>query len=102
MNITSKLARAGLCSAIALTLAGCMTTTPEYDKHFGEAVRSVQVMQTLNPNASANTNPVTGIDGRAATAAMDRYNTQFVKPSADVSAFTVGVGSGSSLNMQDR
>lgn len=102
MNITSKLARAGLCSAITFTLAGCMTSTPIYDKHFGEAVRSVQAMQTLNPNASANTDPVTGVDGRAATAALDRYNAQFVKPSADVSAFTVGVGSGSSLDSQNR
>ncbi len=33
-------------------------------------------MQILNPDASNNTDPVTGIDGRAATAAMDRYGTQ--------------------------
>ncbi|ATJ85559.1 hypothetical protein [Ralstonia solanacearum] len=98
MNITSKLARAGLCSAIAVTLAGCMTSTPIYDAHFGEAARTVRAMQTLNPNASMNSDPVAGVDGRAATAAMDRYNTQFRTPQADVSAFTVGISSGSSLD----
>ncbi|CAJ0808951.1 MULTISPECIES: hypothetical protein [Ralstonia] len=105
MNITAKLTRAGLCGAIALTAltqAGCMTSTPVYDQHFGEAVRTLRAMQTLNPDAGSNTDPVMGVDGRAATAAMDRYNTQFTKPQADVSAFAVGVGSGSSLDSQSR
>ncbi len=102
MNIISKLARAGLCGTTALTLAGCMTSTPVYDAHFGEAVRTARAMQTLNPDASMNSDPVAGVDGRAATAAMDRYNTQFRTPQADVSAFTVGVGSGSSLDTTGR
>jgi hypothetical protein len=97
MKLTSMLVRAGLCGA-ACALAGCMASTPVYDAHFGEAVRTVRAMQILDPNASMNTAPVKGIDGRAATAAMDRYNMQFSKPSADASAFTVGVGTGSSLD----
>ena len=61
MKITSMLARAGLCGSVALTLAGCMASTPAYDAHFGDAVRTVRAMQTLNPNASMNTDPVTGV-----------------------------------------
>lgn len=103
MKLTSMLVRAGLCSGAVMALAGCMATTPMYDKHFGDAVRTVQAMQTLNPNASmTNTDPVLGVDGRAATAAMDRYNTQFRTPTADASAFTVGVGKGSSLDSMGR
>jgi len=98
MKYLSMLARAGFCGGAAIALAGCMHTTPRYDAHFGDAVRTVQAMQTLNPNASMNTDPVTGVDGRAATSAMDRYNTLFRAPTADTSAFTVGVGSGSSLD----
>ncbi|KMW45259.1 hypothetical protein PQH03_03230 [Ralstonia insidiosa] len=98
MKITSMLARAGLCGSVALTLAGCMASTPAYDAHFGDAVRTVRAMQTLNPNASMNTDPVTGVDGRAATSAMDRYNGQFRTPQSDLSAFKVGVGAGNSLD----
>ena len=48
----------------AIALAGCMTSTPVYDKHFGEAVRTVQAMQTLNPDAAKNTDTVAGVDGQ--------------------------------------
>ncbi len=102
MNTISMLARAGLCSGLAIALAGCMTSTPVYDKHFGEAVRTGQAMQTLNPDAAKNTDTVAGVDGRAATAAMDRYSGQFRNPQADTSAFTVGVGTGNSLDAQAR
>lgn len=101
MKTTSMLVRAGLCG-LACALAGCMATTPVYDAHFGEAVRTVRAMQILDPTASMHTEPVKGVDGRAATAAMDRYNAQFSKPTADVSAFKVGVGTGSSLDAMGR
>ena len=96
--------RVRLAVAVLATvaLAGCMTSTPVYDKHFGEAVRTVQAMQTLNPDAAKNTDTVAGVDGRAATAAMDRYSGQFRNPQADTSAFTVGVGTGNSLDAQAR
>ena len=45
-----------------------------------------------------NSDPVSGVDGRAATSAMDRYNTQYRAPQSDASAFTVGVSSGNSLD----
>jgi hypothetical protein len=92
------LARVGLCCGLAAALAGCMTSTPIYDTRFGEAVRTARVMQTLNPVASLNNDPVDGIDGRAATAAMDRYNTSFRTPQSDPNGYTVGIGaSGGSL-----
>ncbi|MHA6909688.1 hypothetical protein ACQUJS_14845 [Ralstonia pseudosolanacearum] len=102
MKITSTLARAGLCGALAVLLAGCMTTTPVYDKHFGEAVRTVTSMQTLNPRAAANTDPVFGMDGRSATAAMDRYDTSFQTPQRDANAYRVGVGSSNTLSSMGR
>ncbi|WP_197337893.1 hypothetical protein [Ralstonia solanacearum] len=102
MKIKSTLARAGLCSGIALILAGCMSTTPAYNARFGQAVRTVRVMQTLNPDASKNSDPVAGVDGRAATAAMDRYNAQYSAPRGDPNAFTVGVGSSTTLDTMGR
>ena len=104
MKIIPILARVGLCCGLGTALAGCMTTTPVYDTRFGDAVRTVRAMQILNPDASLNNDPVTGIDGRAATAAMDRYNTSFRTPQSDPNGYAVGVGSigGSSLGSMGR
>lgn len=98
-NLLAKLARlatAAMAATAAAGLTGCMTTTPVYDAHFGEAVRIVRAMQTLNPNASMNTDPVTGVDGRSATFALDRYNASFRNPPTDANAYAIGVGSSSS------
>jgi type IV pilus biogenesis protein CpaD/CtpE len=64
---------------LALALQGC-SSTPRADKHFGEAVRTNLAAQTLNPNASSNTDPAVGIDGTAARGAQERYAKSFEKP----------------------
>lgn len=84
--------RAAIGCGLGMALAGCMTTTPVYDQHAGEAVRSLRAMQVLNPDASANTDTVAGIDGRAATAAMDRYSSSYRTPPSDPNSYEVGVG----------
>ncbi len=99
MTSTSRLmciaAGALLCSG----LAGCMNTSPVWDANFGESVRTVRMMQTLNPNASyVNTDPVTGVDGRAATFAMDRYGQSFRNPDNGANTFVIGVGNSSSMS----
>ncbi|CAG2156803.1 hypothetical protein [Cupriavidus numazuensis] len=78
-----------------LLLGGCMNSTPRYDAQFGDALRTLRAMQTIDPNASANTDPVTGVDGRAATYAMDRYGQSFRNPPVESNPFVIGVGSGS-------
>ncbi len=74
------------------SLAGCMSTTPVYDHHFGESVRIVRAMQTLNAEAPNNADPGVNINGRASTAAMDRFNGLYQSPPSDANAYTVGVG----------
>lgn len=100
-NITTLAAvRTGLVlvlgGAAISSLGGCMSSTPVYDQQFGDAVRTVRAMQILNPDASANMNPVNGIDARAASSAMDRYNSSYRTPQSDANAFTVGVGTATS------
>lgn len=75
------------------TLAGCATNTPVLDKHFGEAVNAAKAQQTINPDASQNTDPVAGVDGQAANAAVDRYHRSFVQPPATTNVFNIGIGS---------
>jgi hypothetical protein len=77
-------------------LAGCASTTPYLDEHFGDSVNAAKAQQTLNPEASLDTEPVNGVDGQAANAAVDRYHRSFVQPPVTPNIFNIGVGSGGS------
>jgi hypothetical protein len=74
-------------------LAGCAsTTTPQLDAVFGQAVREARASQILYPQASANTDPVLGIDGAAATAAQQRYQASFQTPPRTFEIGNIGGG----------
>lgn len=83
----------GALLAIAM-MSGCTTTTPRLDQHFGEAVNIAKAQQTINPDASRNTDPVAGLDGKDAKSTIDRYHATFQTPPAPVNVFAIGVGSG--------
>ena len=69
---------------ILTLLGGCAgSTTPEADARFGESLNTLKAQQTLNPEASRNTNPVAGIDGKAAKGAYDNYRDSFRQPPAE-------------------
>jgi hypothetical protein len=80
----------------SVALAGCTTQTPVLDQHYGEAVNAAKLHQTINPDASLNQDPVAGIDGKAANAAVDRYLKSYEQPPVTPNVFTIGVGSTSS------
>ena len=65
----------------SIVTVGCnsvpVSTTPGTDTRFGESLNIIKAQQTINPNASRNTNPVTGIDGKAARAAIEQYRKSF-------------------------
>lgn len=64
---------------IGMTICGC-TTTPVYDSKFGNAVNAAKAQQTINPDASRNTDPVAGLDGTPAKDSIDRYQNTFKEP----------------------
>lgn len=74
----------------ALTLAGCASTTPNLDAHFGQSVLAARAQQTLNPAASLNTDPVSGLDGSAAREAMGRYHDSFKTPPPSFNVINIG------------
>lgn len=75
-----------------ITLSGCVaTTTPETDARHGEAMIMLRAQQTMNPDASLNTDPVTGLDGKAAKGALDNYRDSFRKPPTESTGF-MGIG----------
>lgn len=80
---------AGALAGAAL-LTACASTTPMTDARFGHAVRQARVAQTLNPNASANRDPVLGIDGKAGAAAQERYQESFKAPPRTFEVINIG------------
>jgi len=81
----------GACS----TLSACLSSTPAWDHAFGNAVKQITALQTLNPDAAANTDTVAGVDGTAATAAQQNYGKSFMTPQPPTNVFTIGVSGGS-------
>jgi hypothetical protein len=77
-------------AAIAALLAGCaVNPAPNYDIRFGDAVREAKQRMTLNPAASS-TNPVVGLDGRAAREAQVRYQDSFKAPPPSINVINIG------------
>lgn len=66
----------------SLALTACVSTTPNWDSQFGQSVRGTIASQTIHPAASANADPVAGIDGKAALGTQKRYEHSFAQPEA--------------------
>jgi hypothetical protein len=73
-------------------LQGCAQTTPHWDQQFGTATRHNLAAQVIDPAAAANQNPATGIDGRAAKGAHDRYQRSFAQPEAQAPTLVINAG----------
>lgn len=78
-----------LALAAATQLTAC-AVTPNYDARFGDAVRQARLQQTLDPDASNNLTPVTGIDGPAAKEAIGRYQDSFKTPPPTFNVINIG------------
>ena len=100
MNMSKLSIKAVLGMSLMLfILTGCVTSPPpRLDAKFGEALEMAKAQQTLNPDASLNTEPVEGIDGPAADAGFDNYRDSFINPTGQSSG-GIGFGTGSSSSV---
>ena len=73
-------------------VAGC-STTPDYDRRFGDAVRHDRAAMALNPVPPAT--DVAGMDGQAAQLATARYHESFKVPPPVVNVINIGGTTGS-------
>ena len=80
IKICPRLLLTTVVLGLGTQFTGCASTTPELDAKFGDAVRAAREAQTLNPGASANKDPVLGLDGKAAVHAQERYEDSFKSP----------------------
>jgi uncharacterized protein YceK len=78
-----------------LWLAGCASTTPEYDKRFGDAVRLARQQMTINSEAGKQADPVAGLDGPSAREAVQRYQDSFKAPPPVNNVINIGGAVGS-------
>jgi hypothetical protein len=81
-----------ILAALAAGLAACTTTTPSLDQNFGLAVNQAKAQQTINPDASLNADPVAGLDGVAANAAIDNYTKSVMTPPPPATVINIGGG----------
>ena len=71
--------------------SACVPLTPEWDSRFGDSVKKIAALQTLNPDAGAT--PITeSMDGPASREAIGRYRSSFKEPQNNTNSFTIGVG----------
>jgi hypothetical protein len=79
MNTNVKrLRRAARYLPLVALLGGCsLTTTPDWDRTFGQSAERLLALQTLNPDAGQNPDAVTGIDGRAGVSGQNAYIKSF-------------------------
>lgn len=89
-------ARAALSVTVFIALGGCMTSTPIWDAHFGEAERAATQAQIIDPLAAEHAPSADGIDGKAAASAMTQYDKSFAQPTTNVNPFVIGISNGGS------
>lgn len=73
-------------------LAGCVAIYPEVDQQYGYAVTAAREAQTFNPQAGRSARVVSGIDGLAAKATVDRYVESFKSPPPVANVLNIGGG----------
>lgn len=95
-TLTAILSRAGalasLCAA-CLPLAACMSSSPIWDAHMGEAMHQVMKAQIIHPDAPTDTGPMS-TDGRAAVSALNSYDKAMRSPVPNSNPYVIGVSQG--------
>ncbi|MBU6488330.1 MAG: hypothetical protein KGQ57_10935 [Burkholderiales bacterium] len=93
-NLIARRAFLLVAAPACAALGGCMSSTPIWDAHFGEAVKTVTQAQVIDPDAGARNPSTPGIDGKAANSAMGQYQKSFDAPPPTFTPFVLGVGNG--------
>jgi hypothetical protein len=63
--------------AVLTIFSGCRATMPEMERNFGKSFEAAKQNQIINPEASKNTSPVIGLDGKSAETAVRKYEKSF-------------------------
>jgi hypothetical protein len=79
-------------AALFFIAVGCAGPS-RLEMDFGNSANLAKSNQMLNPEAGQNIEPVSGLDGEAAQATLEKYRKDFEKPPAPLPyTLTIGVG----------
>jgi hypothetical protein len=92
--------RIALAVPFCAALGGCMTSSPIWEAHFGEAVKAASQAQIIDPQAAQHSPSTPGIDANSAVSAMTQYDKSYAQPITTANPYTIGVSSGSSSGSQ--
>ena len=76
--------------ALLVLLAGCASSTPNYDQRFGDAVRQSRSEMTIDPDAGSTADDALGMDGTAAREALGHYQSTFKTPPPVTNVISIG------------
>ncbi len=79
-----------IVSGLICVLAGCKSTTPNYDARFGDSVRDARQKMIINPDAGRNTDVAAGMDGKSAKESIILYHDTFKAPPPAVNVINIG------------
>ena len=69
-----------LITTLAIFLISACAQPSRVDKDYGRSVKQARFNQVLHPEAEKNLEPVTGLDGKAGQASIEKYRKTFEQP----------------------
>jgi hypothetical protein len=75
---------------LALILLGC-AGPDRLETDYGTSFKLLKLNQILNPDAEKNSEPVAGLDGKAAQANIEKFRKDFEKP-APPTPYSLSIG----------
>jgi len=69
-----------LSTTFAIFLISACAGPSRLDKDYGKSTKQALSSQVLHPEAEENLEPVTGLDGKAAQASIEKYRKTFEQP----------------------
>jgi len=90
--MNTRLIKGAALAVLTASLGACAQVAPRWESSFGNTVRASLASQVANPAAVRNTNPVAGLDGRAAEGVQAQYEHSFSVPSVQAPAMLSGSG----------
>jgi hypothetical protein len=98
MRLASRRLASAMLALAPAMLAACAAPPSQPGAYagaqFGDTVRIALARQVARPDAAGNADPVAGIDGRSARAALERYQHSFAEPAPQPVTFMLGGSSG--------
>ncbi len=69
-----------LITLLAIFLISACAQPTRLDKNYGKSFKQARLNQILDPEGEKNLEPVTGLDGKAAQASIEKYRRAFGPP----------------------